>query len=73
MTPAEMFRVQGFTPECLEAVSSRTAMAQLAGNSMAVPVVTHLFETLLPLLFPELVPEVSSSSFSESTSSNEDS
>lgn len=60
MTPAELFRLQGFTPETIVPLASPIAMGRLAGNAMSIPVLTHLFNALLPLLFDELRDESSS-------------
>eukprot|EP00959_Pyramimonas_sp_CCMP1952_P434775 9103873-Pyramimonas_sp.AAC.1 len=53
MLPAEMFRLQGMDPGAIAPLSSVAGMGRLAGNSMALPVLVHIFEFLLPKLFPE--------------------
>ena len=44
----------GFNPEDITPVKSGLVMGRLAGNAMAVPILEHLFEALLPQLFPQL-------------------
>ena len=54
LTPAEQFRLMGFNPEDITPVKSGLCMGRLAGNAMAVPILEHLFEALVPQLFPQL-------------------
>ena len=50
MNAAEQFRCQGFPVEEIIPVSRRK-MGRLAGNAMSVPILTHIFDYLLPLLY----------------------
>ena len=54
MVPAELFRLMGWEPTDIVPLSSARAMGRLAGNSIAVPVLTWLYEQILPQLFDEL-------------------
>ena len=51
MNTAEMWRLQGFPVEEITPLASARMMGQLAGNSMCVPILTHIFDYLLPCLF----------------------
>ena len=54
MTSAELFRLQGFPVGSIRPLRSQMQMGQLAGNSMSVPVLTHVFNYLMPLVKKEL-------------------
>ena len=51
MNTTEMWRLQGFPIEEIKPLVSARQMGQLAGNSMCVPILTHIFDYLLPCLF----------------------
>ena len=51
---SEQFKMQGMDPDQLVAVVSSNLMGRLAGNAMSVPILVHLFNSVLPRLFPEL-------------------
>ena len=51
MNTAEMWRLQGFPVEEITPLASARMMGQLAGNNMCVPILTHIFDYLLPCLF----------------------
>ena len=53
MLPAELFRLQGMDPAAISPLPSVAGMGRMAGNSMAQPVLVHIFEHLLPKLFPD--------------------
>ena len=54
LSVCEMWKLQGFVPDKILPVGSSRAMGQLAGNAMTVPVVTHVLNSVLPKLFPQL-------------------
>ena len=51
MNTTEMWRLQGFPIEEIKPLVSARQMGQLAGNSMCVPILAHIFDYLLPCLF----------------------
>ena len=50
MNAQEQVRLQGFPVHDIIPLVSRTNMGRLAGNSMSVPILTHIFDVLLPQL-----------------------
>ena len=49
----ELFKLQGIDPSEVQPVGSALQMGRMAGNAMALPVVQHVFESLVPLLYPQ--------------------
>ena len=54
MAPSEQFAIQGFAPSDIVPLASPLQMGRLAGNTMSLPVLRHIFDSWLPKLCPEL-------------------
>eukprot|EP00929_Paragymnodinium_shiwhaense_P060930 TRINITY_DN30418_c0_g1_i1.p1 TRINITY_DN30418_c0_g1~~TRINITY_DN30418_c0_g1_i1.p1 ORF type:complete len:327 (-),score=46.28 TRINITY_DN30418_c0_g1_i1:35-1015(-) len=50
MRPKEMLKIHGFPVEDITLLQSSLAMGRLAGNTMSVPVVSHVLDAVLPLV-----------------------